>query len=161
MWKPHSWVFSVTKQNVTHTALERTVSQTLCVHSELIYTENWPNNPSADVIIEEDQSFPPGPEHKYWWFHHLYYVISMTFLCQCWLSLTFQLFVIISMYVIILNTECHNLEGADWLNPASLQGQPVLGCRGIWLLAKLWVIFSAAYVIIDPFWNYLKLCHNS
>ncbi len=86
----HTLGFSASRSRMWHMQLlnGQCYPQTHCVHFELIYTENWPNNPSADVIIEEDQSFPPGSEHKYWWFHHLYYVISMTFLCQCWLSLT-------------------------------------------------------------------------
>ncbi len=126
----HTLGFSASRSRMWHMQLlhGQCYPQTLCVHFELIYTENWPNNPSADVIIEKDQSFPPGPEHKYWWFHHLYCVISMTFLCQCWLSLTFQLFVIISMYVIILNTECHNLDGAQ---PCFASRAAGLGLQGI------------------------------
>lgn len=97
-------VFSVTKQNVKHTALEWTVLPTnpLCVRFELISTENWPNHLSADMIIEKEQSFPPGSvEHKYWWFQNstmsylLPFYISLDvsynydchhfdFLCQCW-----------------------------------------------------------------------------
>ncbi len=123
-------VFSVTKQLLWSRIWNIKLLNGQCYpqHFELISTtKNWLNNLLADMIIEKGQSFPSGSvEHKYWWLNFI--ISTMSYLWPFYISLNvsimtviiltfyvnvdflskFQLFVIISIYVIIISTACHN-----------------------------------------------------